>query len=59
MPFTRNFQFELTETDLMININSAQKVLENFKKEISVQDEPSQLLKMIPLLTIFTDYLKV
>lgn len=34
------------------------KVLGNLKEEISAEKEPSQLLKMIPLLTIFTDYNK-
>jgi len=30
--------------------------LENLKKDLSIEEEPAQLLKKVPLLTIFTDY---
>lgn len=33
MPYTKNIIFEITETDLMINIDKAREVLSNFKKD--------------------------
>lgn len=62
MPFTRNFQFELTETDLMININSAQKVLENFKKdkiEVHIDDFGTGYSSLAYLKELPIDCLKI
>ncbi|HAE36579.1 MAG: hypothetical protein UR85_C0004G0083 [Candidatus Nomurabacteria bacterium GW2011_GWF2_35_66] len=33
--------------------------IELLKKDISIEDEPAQILKKVPLLTIFTDYKKI
>lgn len=62
MPFTRNFQFELTETDLMVNVNSAKKVLENFKKdkiEIHIDDFGTGYSSLAYLRELPIDCLKV
>lgn len=62
MPFTRNFQFELTETDLMININSAHKVLANFKKdkiEVHIDDFGTGYSSLAYLKELPIDCLKI
>lgn len=35
------------------------RVIKNLEKEIDVKIEPAQILKKVPLLTIFTDYKKI